>query len=205
MKRFLVALGAFFIQALASSLRVRLDDRGGIMDRPDHPPVILVFWHNRLFLMAPFYHRYCRGRIALALISRSRDGQWISEVAARFGVRSARGSTSRHGSAAALAAVHAARDQRLDLVVTPDGPRGPRYRVHQGVLRLAQATGRPIVSVTTHLRWKKVFRSWDRFQVPLPFSRCDLVSGEPITVPPDATDIELAVLADRVAESLGGD
>jgi lysophospholipid acyltransferase (LPLAT)-like uncharacterized protein len=155
--------------------------------------------------MAPYYRRYCRGRTALALISRSRDGQYISDIAACFGVRSARGSTSRHGLAAALAAVHAARDERLDLVVTPDGPRGPRYQVQPGVLRLAQATGRPIVSVTTHVRWKKVLRSWDLFQIPLPFSRCELVSGDPIFVPAEATDAELDQLGRRVAESLGGD
>jgi lysophospholipid acyltransferase (LPLAT)-like uncharacterized protein len=198
-------LAALLVRLLAASLRVTRDDRGAIMDQPDHAPVILAFWHNRLFLMAPFYQRYCRGRTALALISRSRDGQFISDVAARFGVRSARGSTSRHGLAAALTAIHAARDARLDLVVTPDGPRGPRYRVQPGILRLAQATGRPIVTVTTHLRWKKVLKSWDRFQIPLPFSRCELVSGEPIFVPAEATEADFAELEARLAASLGGD
>ena len=205
MKRFLAALGALLIQAITVTLRVTRVDRGGILNRPDRPAAILVFWHNRLFLMAPFYHRYCRSHAALALISRSRDGQFISDIAAWFKIRSARGSTSRHGTSAALAAMHAARDQKLDLVVTPDGPRGPRYRVQPGVLRLAQATGRPIVTVTTNLGWKWVLKSWDRFQVPLPFSRCELVSGEPIFVPPDATEEDLEKLAARVAESLGGD
>jgi lysophospholipid acyltransferase (LPLAT)-like uncharacterized protein len=205
MKRFLAGLGALLIQAIAATLRVTRVDRGGIMNRPGHPPVILVFWHNRLFLMAPFYRLYCRGRIALALISRSRDGQVISDIVAHFGIRTARGSSSRHGISAALAAIHAARDDRLDIVVTPDGPRGPRYQVQPGVLRLAQATGRPIVTVTTNLGWKWVLKSWDRFQVPLPFSRCELVSGEPIFVPSDATGEDLEKLAARVAESLGGD
>jgi lysophospholipid acyltransferase (LPLAT)-like uncharacterized protein len=90
-------------------------------------------------------------------------------------------------------------------VVTPDGPRGPRYQVHPGILRLAQATGRPIIGVTTHVRWKRVLKSWDRFQVPLPFSRCELISSEPIFVPPEATEEDLAKLAARVAEALGGD
>ena len=205
MKRLSVVLGAWLIRLIAASLRITRDDRGGIMDRPDHPPVILAFWHNRLFLMAPFYRRYCRGRTALALISRSRDGQFISDVAARFGIRSARGSSSRHGMTAALAAFRAAGDEKLDLVFTPDGPRGPRYRVHPGVLRVAQATGRPIVAVTTHVPWKRVLKSWDRFQVPLPFSRCELVSAEPIFVPSEATEAELAELGARLAESLGGD
>jgi lysophospholipid acyltransferase (LPLAT)-like uncharacterized protein len=205
MKKFLAGLAALVIQSIAATLRVTLVDRGGIMNRAERPAAILVFWHNRLFLMSPFYYRYCRSHAALAMISRSRDGQFISHVVAWFKIQSARGSTSRHGSAAALAAVHAARDQKLDIVITPDGPRGPRYRVQPGVLRLAQATGRPIVTVTTHLGWKWVFNSWDRFQVPLPFSRCELVSGEPIYVPADATEADLEKLALRVAESLGGD
>jgi lysophospholipid acyltransferase (LPLAT)-like uncharacterized protein len=204
MKRFLAALSAFLIRAVAASLRVTITDRGGVIDRPDHPPVILAFWHNRLFLMAPYYERYCAGRSSLAFISRSRDGQFISDVTARFGVRSARGSSSRHGVAAALAAVHAARDEKLDLVITPDGPRGPMYRVQPGILRLAQATGRPIVTVTTHLKWKYVLKSWDCFQVPLPFSRCQLITGEPIYVPPGATEQELAALTERVAAALQG-
>src|ERR1700679_579072 len=154
MKRFLAGLSALLIQAIASTLRVTLVDRGGIMNRSERPPVILVFWHNRLFLMSPFYHRYCRSHAALALISRSRDGEFISNVVAWFKIRSARGSSSRYGTAAALTALHAARDEKLDIVITPDGPRGPRYRVQPGVLRLAQATGRPIVTVTTNLGWK---------------------------------------------------
>jgi lysophospholipid acyltransferase (LPLAT)-like uncharacterized protein len=205
MKRFAAGLSALLVRLIADSLRVVRLDRGGIMNQPHHPPVILAFWHNRLFLMAPFFERYCRGRTALALISRSRDGQFISDVAARFGVKSARGSSSRHGLAAAITAVHAARDEKLDIVITPDGPRGPRYQVQPGILRIAQATGRPIVSVTTNLRWKWVLKSWDGFQVPLPFSRCELISGEPIFVPENATDAELAALTARLTASLGKD
>jgi lysophospholipid acyltransferase (LPLAT)-like uncharacterized protein len=204
MKGFSVWLSALLIRLLTATLRVTLRDRGGVMDHPDHPPVILAFWHNRLFLMAPYYERYCWGRTSLALISRSRDGQFISDVAARFGVKSARGSSSRNGISAAMAAIRAAEDEKLDIVITPDGPRGPRYQVQPGILRIAQATGRPIVTITTHLQWKKVLKSWDRFEIPLPFSRCELISGEPIYVPEGATDEELAALAERLAASLSG-
>jgi lysophospholipid acyltransferase (LPLAT)-like uncharacterized protein len=203
MKRFLAWLSASIIGLVAASLRVSCVDRGGILHRPDHPPVILAFWHNRLFLMAPFYVRYCRGRTALALISRSRDGQFISDVAAHFGVKSARGSSSRHGISAALTAIHAARDEKLDIVITPDGPRGPRYQVQPGILRVAQATGRPIVTVTTHLKWKWTLKSWDLFQVPFPFSKCELITSEPIFVTEDITEEELKLISDRLSTALG--
>jgi lysophospholipid acyltransferase (LPLAT)-like uncharacterized protein len=205
MKRFYARLGAALMRGIAATLRLKIDDRGAIFDRPERAPVILAFWHNRLALMAVFAERYCRGRTILTLISRSRDGDLISEVAAQFGIKAARGSSSRHGTAAALTAVHAARDQGTDLVITPDGPRGPRYQIQPGLLRLAQTTERPIVAVTYRLGWKWELKSWDRFQVPIPFSTCELVTREPIIVPAQATEAELSALSARVAEALGGD
>jgi lysophospholipid acyltransferase (LPLAT)-like uncharacterized protein len=203
MKRLLPWLAAQVIRLITATLRVTTDDPGGVMHHPDHPPAILAFWHNRLFLMAPFYAHYCRGRTCVALISRSRDGQFIADVAAQFGVRAARGSSSKHGTSAALTALHAAKDERIDLCVTPDGPRGPRYVVQPGILRLAQTTGRPIVAIDFKLGWKKELKSWDRFQVPLPFSRCHLTSSRPLVVPPEADEEELAKLTERLREMLG--
>jgi len=205
MKRFYAWLGAGLMRAIAATLRLKIDDRGGVLDQPEHSPVILAFWHNRLALMAVFAERYCRGRTMLTLISRSRDGEFISEVASQFGIKAARGSSSRHGVEAALTAVHAARDPRVDIVLTPDGPRGPRYQIQSGLLRLAQVTERPIVAVDYRLGWKWVLNSWDKFQVPIPFSTCRLVTHEPIFVPAQATEAELSAISAQVAEALGGD
>jgi lysophospholipid acyltransferase (LPLAT)-like uncharacterized protein len=138
-------------------------------------------------------------------ISRSRDGEFVTEAASFFGIKAVRGSSSKHGSSAFLAAVKASRDPLVDLVITPDGPRGPRYQIHPGLIRLAQITGRPIVAVTYKLKWKLELNSWDRFHVPLPFSSCHLMSSELIFVPEQATDIELAAIRKRVTEALGGD
>jgi lysophospholipid acyltransferase (LPLAT)-like uncharacterized protein len=205
MKRFYAWLSAALMRAITATLRMKIDDHGAIFERPERPPVILAFWHNRLALMAVFGERYCRGRTILALISRSRDGEFITEVAAQFGVKAARGSSSRHGAAAALAAVHASHDPRTDIAITPDGPRGPRYQIQPGLLRLAQATEHPIVVVTCHLEWKWSLHSWDRFQVPIPFSTCHLVTHEPVTVSAQATEAELSAISARMAGMLGGD
>jgi lysophospholipid acyltransferase (LPLAT)-like uncharacterized protein len=205
MKRFLAWFSSLVIHLIGSTLRMTVEDRGSILDQPEHPPVIIAFWHNRTALMAFFYERYCRGRTALTFISRSRDGQFMADVAARFGIKAVRGSSSRHGTSAMLTAIRAASDRHVDLVITPDGPRGPRYRVQPGLLRLAQATQRPIVAVTYQLKWKRELKSWDRFHVPLPFSTCHLLTGEPIFVPENASDAEMAAISARVREALGGD
>jgi lysophospholipid acyltransferase (LPLAT)-like uncharacterized protein len=203
MKKFLPGFAVLVIRAIAATMRVTTDDRGGILHKPDHAPVIIAFWHNRTFLAAPFYERYCHGRTNYTFISRSRDGQFITDVAKHFGTHAVRGSSSRHGMSAALTALRQSSDPRSDIVITPDGPRGPIYQVQPGVLRLAQASGRPIVAIDIRLGWKIELKSWDKFQIPLPFSRCHLVVSEPISVPPEAGDEELEAIGRRLTEALG--
>jgi lysophospholipid acyltransferase (LPLAT)-like uncharacterized protein len=203
MRRVLVWLAATLIRLVGSTLRVTTEDHAQIFNHPDYPPVIIAFWHNRVGLSAYFHERYLRERKAYTFISLSRDGQWMAEIAKRFGVDAIRGSTSRKGMLAALNAIRAARDPRADLVITPDGPRGPRCKVQPGLLRLAQATGRPIVAVTYDLGWKLELNSWDRFQVPLPFATCKLVTRGPIAVPEGVSDEELEAINAKVAEALG--
>jgi lysophospholipid acyltransferase (LPLAT)-like uncharacterized protein len=205
MKRFLAWLSSLVIHLIGSTLRMTVEDRGNILDQPEHPPIIIAFWHNRTALMAYFYEHYCRGRTALTFISRSRDGQFMTDVAARFGIKAVRGSSSRHGTSAMLTAIRAADDEKVDLVITPDGPRGPRYKIQPGLIRLAQSTQRPIVAVTYELKWKHELKSWDRFHIPIPFSICRLMTGERIFVPENATDGEMATIYSRLAEALGGD
>jgi lysophospholipid acyltransferase (LPLAT)-like uncharacterized protein len=75
-----------------------------------------------------------------------------------------------------------------DLTITPDGPRGPCYQVQDGIMSLAQVTGLPIVPVAMNLKWKLRMNSWDRFQIPLPFARCEVSVGRAIQVPRETTD-----------------
>jgi lysophospholipid acyltransferase (LPLAT)-like uncharacterized protein len=207
MKKYYPWLASLLIRAIAATLRVTIEDRGGVLDKPDHEPVIIAFWHNRTFLMAPYYERYCGrgGRTSYTFISRSRDGQFMADVAQKFGVLAVRGSSSRHGMSAALAALRKSGDERIDLTITPDGPRGPRYEVQPGVLRLAQTTGRPIVAIDCQLSWKIELKSWDRFHIPLPFSRVYLSTAPPIHVAPEAGEEEMAALGQQLKEALGGD
>jgi lysophospholipid acyltransferase (LPLAT)-like uncharacterized protein len=205
MKKFFPKFIGFIIRVIAATQRVTVDDRAGVLKVRDREPVIIAFWHNRTFLMAPFYERFCGrfGRTSYTFISRSRDGQFMTEVANCFGVQAVRGSSSRHGMAAALAAMRKASEPLHDLTITPDGPRGPVYKVQSGVLRIAQATGRPIVAIDNRIAWKFELRNWDKFQIPVPFSRCHLTTAEMIRVPESATEEELAAIAGRLEQALG--
>ncbi len=125
----------------------------------------------------------------------------MAAVLERFGVQPARGSTSRRGSQALRELTNWAR-RGYDLGITPDGPRGPRRVVQDGAMFLAQLTGLPIMPYSYRLGWKIRMPSWDRFQIPLPFSRCEVIYGKPIRVPREATDAEREVLRKQLEVEL---
>jgi len=177
---------ALLARMLASSLRWRWTDHSFFNDTGTEQRAIFAIWHNRLALSLILYHRHvarCGSHRRLAaLVSASRDGGLLARVLELFDVVGIRGSSSRRGAPALRELVSAA-SRGCDLAVTPDGPRGPRYEPQAGVISLAQITQLPIVPVAFRLGWKCTLRSWDRFQIPLPFSRCEVVFGEPIWVP----------------------
>lgn len=154
-------------------------------------PVIYAFWHRYQILMA--YEK--RGCGALVLVSRSRDGELIARVVERFGLRTARGSSSRGGGTALRELLDGVRSGR-SAAFTPDGPRGPFRSVQPGVLALAEKTGAPIVPLAWAGSRVKELSSWDRFLIPLPFGRYEVVFGEPLRVGGEAE------AADRLRESL---
>ncbi|UCD70708.1 MAG: lysophospholipid acyltransferase family protein [Syntrophobacterales bacterium] len=141
-------------------------------------PSIGAFWHGRLLMMPAGY----RGKRMTILISRHRDGELISRTVKYFRFKSIRGSTTR-GGLSAMREMMKASKEGYDIAITPDGPRGPRYRVQNGIIELARRMGIPIIPVTFNASRKKVFRSWDRFLLPYPFSRGVFIWGEPLLVP----------------------
>jgi lysophospholipid acyltransferase (LPLAT)-like uncharacterized protein len=135
------------------------------------------------------------------MVSASKDGGFLSGILECFGVQPVRGSSSRRGPQALLELKSLA-ERGYDLAITPDGPRGPCYVVQDGVMSLAQLTERPIIPVSYNLRWKLRMRSWDRFQIPLPFSRCEMIYEKPIHVPRDASDAKRETLRRQLEEVL---
>ena len=181
------------VRVVASTIRFTYNDRSEYFReaRANRRPAIFCFWHNRLALVIPAYKAYLRGRHTsaggAALVSASRDGAFISSIIHKFGIQPVRGSSSRRGSQALLELITWA-ERGYDLAITPDGPRGPCYRLQDGILSLAQVTGLPVIPISLNLEWKVRLKSWDRFQIPLPFSRCEVILEKPVVVPREASD-----------------
>jgi lysophospholipid acyltransferase (LPLAT)-like uncharacterized protein len=178
--------------ALAKTWRSTVRDESGIIQRDKEQTVIFALWHNRLSIAMAMWswgrRRQPQARLA-ALISASRDGGLLAETFGNFGVLPIRGSSSRRGPQALIELVRALR-QGCHVAITPDGPRGPRYVVQPGIISLAQVSGCPIIPVGAHIAGKIQLGSWDRFQIPLPLSRCELIFGKPIYIERQATEAE---------------
>jgi lysophospholipid acyltransferase (LPLAT)-like uncharacterized protein len=165
------------------TLRVKYVDRCGVT-APEgiQGPVIVTLWHNRIFACVPAWKAKCGARRVVALTSASHDGAIVERALGVCGIGAVRGSSSRRGAAALVGLRRALRDG-LDVAITPDGPRGPRYAVQPGIVKLAQSSGAPIVAVhaTYENAWRA--RTWDGFAVPKPFSRVTVTFDEAIAVP----------------------
>jgi lysophospholipid acyltransferase (LPLAT)-like uncharacterized protein len=202
-------LGAWLIFALvrvvSATLRYRWLDRSGYFDNGSAEPAIYCVWHNRLALCLVPYFGYVKKRNQTpgmaALVSASKDGGLLAAILECFGVQPVRGSSSRRGPQALLELTSWA-ERGYDLAITPDGPRGPRYVVQEGVMGLAQVTGLPIMPVSYYLGWKIQPKSWDRFQIPLPFSRCEMLFGKPVRVPREASDAAREALRQQLERTL---
>jgi lysophospholipid acyltransferase (LPLAT)-like uncharacterized protein len=193
------------IRVVSLTLRYRWTARSSAFDGKLSGPAIYCVWHNRLALCLPAYWNYAQKRNGTpglaAMVSASRDGGFLSAILECFGVQPVRGSSSRRGPQALLELTTWA-ERGYDLAITPDGPRGPCYVVQDGVMSMAQLTGLPIIPFTYNLNWKIRVKSWDRFQIPLPFSRCEMVFDGPMHVPRDATDAEREALRQRLESML---
>lgn len=188
--------GALFLRTLFATLRLRVHDRGGFLASPPPKPVIYAFWHNRILAVtAAFLRVYPPGRPGvLVLTSASKDGMWLGELAARLGMGSVRGSSSRRGATAMRELLERVAEGH-DIAITPDGPRGPKYELGSGMVYLAQKAGIPVIPI--HARFGRCLRlkTWDGFTIPLPFSKVEVILAPATNVP--ATSDEAAFEQER--------
>lgn len=138
-------------------------------------PAAIVIWHNRLFLSAEIFRRYRTRRRVYGLVSASKDGAWLAAFYRLIGIEPVRGSSSNFGREAGRALIEVMRGGH-DIGITPDGPRGPMYVVEPGVLVVTRRNNAPMVLIGAEFTRAWRLRSWDRFYVPLPFSRIKMQS-----------------------------
>jgi lysophospholipid acyltransferase (LPLAT)-like uncharacterized protein len=143
----------------------------------DSRPTLFVLWHNRLFVAAELSRRLRPSRPLHGLVSTSKDGAWLSAFFESAGLRVVRGSSSRGGREAAAGLVEVLRAGH-DAGITPDGPRGPAYVCKPGAVVVARRARARVLLVGLHYESAWAVGSWDRFQIPLPFSRFQLRAQE---------------------------
>ncbi len=138
---------------------------------------INIFWHNRLGLMPRLY----KGKGIKILISEHSDGEIITKIILKYkGLYTVRGSTRRGSIKALKGLLKEIKD--YDVCITPDGPRGPKYKLQNGVVFLAKLTGYPVIPLAYNVKKKLVLNSWDNFIFPYPFNEIVYVAGDPVYI-----------------------
>jgi len=143
-------------------------------------PVVLLIWHGKIFVVPYFF----RKRGILALVSPSKDGENVARLMDGWGYKLIRGSGSHPMKTAWIEMIKELRAGG-EVMIIPDGPKGPDRKFKLGAIKLAAETGAALVPFSFSARRKKILRSWDRFEMFFPFTKIAAVYGEPIEVPPD--------------------
>jgi lysophospholipid acyltransferase (LPLAT)-like uncharacterized protein len=185
----LIAFGVGLLRLWERTLSYEIDDRAGIVDKPVTENYIGALWHNRLLIFPLVLRRFFPQRSGAALISASHDGDLLADAIHRFGYDVIRGSSSRLGASAILQLTQMLASGR-DVVITPDGPRGPVYQLGPGIIFLAQKSGASVLPM--NLEYSHCWRigSWDRFIVPRPFAKVRVRIDRPHCVKTTATPEE---------------
>ena len=179
----LIAFGFGLYRVWARTLRLQVEDPHDVVGFVRNQPVIFAIWHNRLLMLPRVFDPCFPTRQSFGLISASRDGDLIATFIERSGYGTIRGSSSRKGMLALRQLVDTLA-AGSNVLLTPDGPRGPVYQASQGVIFLAQKSGAPIVPI--HMEYSSCWRlkSWDRFVVPRPFAKLRAIFGSPVRIAP---------------------
>ena len=196
-------VAGWLMRGWSKLLRYEIEDRCGVCTPGNGvEPVIFALWHNRIFVMPPVWYRSGGNqRKSVVLTSASKDGSILAHAMGVFGIGAVRGSSSRR-AVAALIGMKRALKEGLDVSITPDGPRGPRYVFHPGVVKLAESSGAAIVPI--HIRFSSAWRlkTWDRFVLPKPFSRVHVVFDDFIRIPKGLDEVAFEAERERVEKIL---
>lgn len=183
------------------TLRVTVVNGGPIEGlKKERKNYVVAFWHGTMFA-GWFLHRPGNNETVSALVSQSKDGAYLSAILEQWGFTMIRGSSHIGGKEAMQLMVDAVRAGSA-LAITPDGPRGPKNEMKMGAVRTAQRTHVPLVLAGVAMKKKRHLRSWDAFQVPMPFTRVAVVYADPVIVPAELTGEPLDAFKKEMEERL---
>ncbi|UCD84559.1 MAG: lysophospholipid acyltransferase family protein [Deltaproteobacteria bacterium] len=170
--------GWLIVYSISRTLRIKIVNEQVWENREREEKLIFAFWHGDLFSLVD-YHK--QRKIAI-ITSRSDDGEILSRILKRFRYELVRGSSSRGGTEALRGMIKKLEEGYI-AAVAADGPKGPLHQVKPGVILLAQRTGGWVIPTTVKLKRSIVINgSWDKMEIPLPFSPALIFYGEPILV-----------------------
>ena len=193
----IAGVGFPVLKALGATWRWRVDGEAhveAIRAAGDHP--IHAFWHGRILPATVYF----QGRGIVVITSENFDGEWIARIIKRFGYGTSRGSTSRGGPRALLQMVRDVKSKGV--AFTLDGPRGPAMVAQPGAVWLSKATGHPLLPFHCDAASSWTLGSWDRTQIPRPFTTVAMAIDAPLYVPRDARDADLEEWRLRLERSL---
>lgn len=192
------ACGPFFLSRLSRTWKLSVHGEERLANaQAAHRGHFMALWHGRMVLGLPHHGR----RDWHVLVSPSADGDISERLLESFRYKVIRGSSSR-GGARALREMLTVLDAGAVLIITPDGPRGPRHSMNPGLAWMARATGYPVVPVGFGVDRAWRLKSWDRFTIPKPRARIAMVYGEPVSVPRAATPADLEKATQAIHDSL---
>lgn len=179
-QRIIGTCAGWILRLVGSTLRMRVTDHAGLTESSD-TPMLWAIWHNTVFVMPYAHFKFFRHRKIVVLTSASKDGAVLESAVRVCDIDAVRGSSSRR-AVAALVALRKAIKSGSDVCITPDGPRGPKYELQPGIIKVAELTGAPIVPIRVKFGrcWK--LKTWDALRIPVPFSKVHVVLGEPVKI-----------------------
>lgn len=175
----LAFIGKYGIRLLLSSCKIEVVGLEHL-EKMGEKKCVMVLWHNRIIVMCEFFHRYLPKRRYAAFLSKSRDGEPIARVIQKYAFGSCIRVAHDARHQALREAINYLNNTQGILLITPDGPKGPRYKIKPGAFLAAKKADAPLVAFTWEATRYWEFKTWDKFRLPKPFSTVKMILSPPI-------------------------